>query len=48
MIQETEMKQRPARMVGLIKSFQTMISALKQDVSVLFLTFQPKLGEWTS
>ena len=48
MIQETEMKQRPARMVGLIKSFQTMSLSLRQDVSVLFLTLQPMLGGYSS
>ena len=35
MIQETEMKQRPARMASLLKSFQTVHPTLKQEVSVL-------------
>ena len=35
MIQETEMKQRLARMVSLIKSFQFMSLAFEQDVLVL-------------
>ena len=45
MIQETEMKQRLARMVGLLRSFQFMNLTLEQDVQVQLISFQYRLGE---
>ena len=45
MIQETEMQQRPARMVSLLKSFQFMNHALEQEVPVQLKSFHYRLGE---
>ncbi len=44
MIQETEKKQRLARMVGIINSDQFMSLTLGQDVHVLIQTFIKKPG----
>lgn len=44
MIQETEMKQRLARMVGQIKSFQFMAPPFEQDVQASLKNLHRKPG----